>query len=171
MGHLPEVKVRVIPVTPTHEVSDFTAIAVTGLLTACAAALGQEPLDQQGVAPDVCAGLGRVIETTDKSQCLSAIHASHDRWQFDRAFDRTLRIALRRTGQDLSACNFGGALPGPVSHLGDKADFTPSPLRVRQQQGLLDGRNERCCSQLRVCSYRAGFSHPPYAPSKPLQPR
>ena len=58
-----------------------------------------------------------------------------------------------------------------MSHLGDKADFTPSPLRVRQQQGLLDGRNERCCSLLRVCSYRAGFSHPPYAPSKPLQPQ
>ena len=57
-----------------------------------------------------------------------------------------------------------------MSHLGDKADFTPSPLRVRQQQGLLDGRNERCCSQLRVCSHRAGFSHPPHAPSKPLQP-
>ena len=45
------------------------------------------------------------------------------------------------------------------------------PKWVRQQQGLLDGRNERCCSQLRVCSHRAGFSHPPHAPSKPLQPR
>ena len=45
------------------------------------------------------------------------------------------------------------------------------PLRVRQPQGRSDGRNERCCSQLRVCSYRAGFSHPPHTPSKPLQPR
>ena len=44
------------------------------------------------------------------------------------------------------------------------------PYRVRQPQGQSDGRNERCCSLLRVCSYRAGFSHPPYTPSKPLQP-
>ncbi len=67
--------------------------------------------------------------------------------------------------------NKRGALPGPMGHLGDKADLTPSPLRVRQQQGLSDGRNERCCSQLRSCSYRAGFSHPPHTPSKPLQPQ
>ena len=43
--------------------------------------------------------------------------------------------------------------------------------RVRRKQGLSDGRNERCCSLLRVCSYRAGFSHPPDASSKPLQPQ
>ena len=43
-------------------------------------------------------------------------------------------------------------------------------MKFRQQQGLSDGRNERCCSQLRICSYRAGFSHPPDTPSKPLQP-
>ena len=57
-----------------------------------------------------------------------------------------------------------------MDQLVNKADLTPSPLRVKQQQGLFDGRNERCCSQLRVCSYRAGFSHPPITPSKPLQP-
>jgi len=45
------------------------------------------------------------------------------------------------------------------------------PYRVRQPQGRSDGRKQRCCSLLRVCSYRAGFSHPPYTPSKPLQPR
>ena len=44
---LPEVKVRVIPVTPAHETADFAAVTVTGLLAAGAAALGQEPLDQQ----------------------------------------------------------------------------------------------------------------------------
>jgi len=39
------VNVRVIPVTPTHETLDFTAIAVTGLLTAGETALSQGPLD------------------------------------------------------------------------------------------------------------------------------
>ena len=57
-----------------------------------------------------------------------------------------------------------------MSYLVDKANFTPSPLRVRRPRGRLDGRNERCCSLLRFCSHRAGFSHPPDAPSKPLQP-
>ena len=38
-----------------------------------------------------------------------------------------------------------------MSHLGDKADFIHAP-KGQAQQGLLDGRNERCCSQLRVCS-------------------
>ena len=32
--------------------------------------------------------------------------------------------------QDPSPTNVKGPLPGPMSHLGDKADFTPSPLRV-----------------------------------------
>ena len=32
--------------------------------------------------------------------------------------------------QDLDHKNVGGALPGPMDHLGDKADLTPSPLRV-----------------------------------------
>ena len=53
-----EVKVRVIPVTPPHETANFAAVTVTGLLTAGAAALSQEPFDQQGVAPDVSASLG-----------------------------------------------------------------------------------------------------------------
>ena len=55
---LPEVKVRVVPITPTHETADLAAVTVTGLLAAGAAALGQEPFDQQGVASDVSASLG-----------------------------------------------------------------------------------------------------------------
>ena len=55
---LPEVKVRVVPITPPHEAADFASVTVTGLLAAGAAALGQEPFDQQGVAPDVSASLG-----------------------------------------------------------------------------------------------------------------
>jgi len=57
-----------------------------------------------------------------------------------------------------------------MDQLVNKADLTPSPSWVRQQQGLSDGRNERCCSQLQVCSCRAGFSYPPDTPSKPVQP-
>jgi hypothetical protein len=52
------VKIRVIPVTPPHEAANFAAVTVTGLLAAGTAALGQEPFDQQGVAPDVSASLG-----------------------------------------------------------------------------------------------------------------
>ena len=46
-----------VPVTPPHEAADFAAVDVTGLLAAGAAALGQEPFDQQGIAPDVSASL------------------------------------------------------------------------------------------------------------------
>ena len=60
----------------------------------------------------------------------------------------------------------------PTSHLGDKADFTPSPLKGSgSNRGCLTGETYDVVRSYGICSYRAGFSHPPYAPSKPLQPR
>ncbi len=60
----------------------------------------------------------------------------------------------------------------PTSHLGDKADFTPSPLiGSGSNRGCLTGETYDVVRSYGICSYRAGFSHPPYAPSKPLQPR
>ena len=35
----------------------------------------------------------------------------------------------------LMTWNGGGGLPAPVSHLGDKADFTPSPLMGQAATG------------------------------------
>ena len=59
-----------------------------------------------------------------------------------------------------------------MSHLGDKADFTPSPLiGACSIRGCLTGESFDVVRSYGICSYRAGFSHPPYAPSKPLQPR
>ena len=59
-----------------------------------------------------------------------------------------------------------------MSHLGDKADFTPSPLiGSGSNRGCLTGETYDVVRSYGICSYRAGFSHPPYAPSKPLQPR
>ena len=59
-----------------------------------------------------------------------------------------------------------------MSHLGDKADFTPSPLKGSgSNRGCLTGETYDVVRSYGICSYRAGFSHPPYAPSKPLQPR
>ena len=37
--------------------------------------------------------------------------------------------------QDLDHIDVEGALPGPMDHLGDKADLTPSPLRVSGSHG------------------------------------
>ena len=63
-------------------------------------------------------------------------------------------------------------LSTPTSHLGDKADFTPSPLiGSGSNRGCLTGETYDVVRSYGICSYRAGFSHPPYAPSKPLQPR
>ena len=63
-------------------------------------------------------------------------------------------------------------LPAPTSHLGDKADFTPSPLKGSgSNRGCLTGETYDVVRSYEICSNRAGFSHPPYAPSKPLQPR
>ena len=65
-----------------------------------------------------------------------------------------------------------GGFPPPMSHLGDKADFTPSPLKGSgSNRGCLTGETYDVVRSYGICSYRAGFSHPPYAPSKPLQPR
>ena len=56
--------------------------------------------------------------------------------------------------------------------MGDKADFTPSPLiGSGSNRGCLTGETYDVVRSYGICSYRAGFSHPPYAPSKPLQPR
>ena len=56
--------------------------------------------------------------------------------------------------------------------MGDKADFTPSPLKGSgSNRGCLTGETYDVVRSYGICSYRAGFSHPPYAPSKPLQPR
>ena len=48
---LPEVKVRVVPITPTHEAADFASATVTGLLAAgAAAATGSQCTKWQQVA-------------------------------------------------------------------------------------------------------------------------
>ncbi len=58
-----------------------------------------------------------------------------------------------------------------MGHLGDKADLTPSPLKGSgSNRGCLTGETYDVVRSYRICSYRAGFSHPPYVPSKPLQP-
>ena len=58
-----------------------------------------------------------------------------------------------------------------MSQLGDKADFTPSPLKGSgSNRGCLTGETYDVVRSYEICSNRAGFSHPPYVPSKPLQP-
>ena len=58
-----------------------------------------------------------------------------------------------------------------MGHLGDKADLTPSPLKGSgSNRGCLTGETYDFVRSYGICSNRAGFSHPPDAPSKPLQP-
>ena len=56
--------------------------------------------------------------------------------------------------------------------MGDKADLTPSPLKGSgSNRGCLTGETYDVVRSYEICSNRAGFSHPPYVPSKPLQPQ
>ncbi len=62
-------------VPPGQEMPNLSGVAGLGLLAAGAAALGQKPLDQQGVAPHNSAGRGVIKQSADKSQRSSLVQA------------------------------------------------------------------------------------------------
>ena len=64
-----------------------------------------------------------------------------------------------------------GVLPDSLYHLVDKADITPSPLGSSSNWCCLTGETNDFVSICVFALNRAGFSHLPYAPSKPLQPQ
>ena len=68
------------------------------------------------------------------------------------------------------AANLKGALPGSMDQLGNKADLTPSPERSSSNRGCLTGETNDVVSSYGFALNRAGFSHSPDTPSKPLQP-
>ena len=93
--------------------------------------------------------------------------ATEPAWDWPQALDLILVL-----WPDQLRWNGGRGLPAPVGQLGDKADLTPSPLLGSgSNRGCLTGETYDVVRSYGICSYRAGFSHPPYAPSKPLQPR
>ena len=72
---LPQVQMWVVALSPATELTDLEAIAVLRRLAAGATALADEPLDQQGIAPDGCTRLRGIKETGDLCERLSLIHA------------------------------------------------------------------------------------------------
>jgi hypothetical protein len=75
-------QVRVVLITPLQVVPQLSAVPVLRLLTAGTAALGEESLDQQLIAPEDGASLSGIEETADKSERLCLVHAVQDRRNF-----------------------------------------------------------------------------------------
>ena len=65
--------VRVVPIAPTDEVPQLSAIAVLGLFRARAGALLQESLQEELVPPEHGTGLGGIEEAADVRQGLRLI--------------------------------------------------------------------------------------------------
>ena len=55
---LPQVQMWMVAIPPARELADLEAVAVLCRLAAGAAALADEPLDQQRITPEDSAGLG-----------------------------------------------------------------------------------------------------------------
>ena len=64
-----------VAIPPTRELADLEAIAVLCRLAAGAAALADEPLDQQRIAPEDSAGLGCIKKSRDVCERLRFVHA------------------------------------------------------------------------------------------------
>ncbi len=71
----------VIALAPATELPDLKAVGRPSGFGISSAALGDEPLDQQGIAPDSSTGLGCIKETGDVSKRLRLVHAVEDSWQ------------------------------------------------------------------------------------------
>ena len=65
---LPQMQVRVVPITPAVEVPQLSPIAVLGLFRAHAGALLQESLQKELVPPEHGTGLSGIEEAADVSQ-------------------------------------------------------------------------------------------------------
>ena len=71
-------QVGMMPIPPARELTDLEAIAVLSGLAAGAAALADEPLDQQRIAPEDGTGLGCIKEKGDLSKRLRLVHPVKD---------------------------------------------------------------------------------------------
>lgn len=88
-GDLAQVQVRVVLITPLQVVPQLSAVPVLRLLTAGTAALSEESLDQQLIAPEDDTSLSGIEQTADKSQRLCLVHAVQDRRNFGNSFGKT----------------------------------------------------------------------------------
>ena len=95
-------------VPPGQEMPNLSGVAGLGFSAAGAAALGQEPLDQQGVAPHNSAGRGVIKKSADKSQRSSLVQALKGGREFGNTFGNTAILRLGRNA--LIAC--GGRVEG-----------------------------------------------------------
>ena len=77
---LPQMQVGVIALSPKTELPDLKAVGRPSCFGISSTALGDEPLNQQGIAPDSSTGLGCIKETGDVSKRLRLVHAVEDSW-------------------------------------------------------------------------------------------
>ena len=68
-------------IPPTRELTNFKAIVVLSGLAAGAAALPNEPLNQELVAPNSSASLGGIKKAGDVCERLCLIHAVKNSWE------------------------------------------------------------------------------------------
>ena len=78
---LPQMQMGMVTIPPTRELMDLEAVAVLCRLAAGATALTDEPLDQQGIAPDGCARLRGIKQSRDICERLCLVHAVENGWQ------------------------------------------------------------------------------------------
>ena len=95
-------------VPPGQEMPNLSGVAGLGLLAAGAAALGQEPLDQQLVAPQDSAGCGVIQEPANKCERSSLIQALKGDRELGNTFGNTAVLGQGRHA--LIAC--GGRVEG-----------------------------------------------------------
>ena len=74
----PQMQVWMVSIPPARELADLEAIALLSGLAAGAAALADEPLDQQSIAPEDSAGLGCIKEARDVCERLCLVHPVED---------------------------------------------------------------------------------------------
>ena len=128
-------QVRVIPIAPADEVPQLSAVAVLGLFRTRAGALLQESLQEELVPPQHRSGLSGIEQAADIRQGLRLIQPSEDRWDLSGSVVWMVLGRLWRNSEIASGEMVEGGLPPPSSHLGDKADFTPSPLMGQAATG------------------------------------
>ena len=71
-------QVWMVAIPPARELADLEAIALLSGLAAGAAALADEPLDRQRIAPENSAGLGCIKESGDVCERLCLVHPVED---------------------------------------------------------------------------------------------
>ena len=76
-----------------------------------------------------------IEEAADKSQRLSLIHAVPHGGNLAPLLTTNSESPSVVTPRSVAVEYFEGGLPAPMSHLGDKADFTPSPLMGQAATG------------------------------------